>query len=1168
MAGNKNRNAYRQIFNNMFDMIEAAENKPVPKINDINTVPNDPNASWEYHTAQMRVAYRQKRLAVMLKEALKALPEEKKNEYFEKAIGPGADRNSVKSLWERILTKNQDPLQIMNNKEWGRTSYNQLLDALEAVLPEEKLIEIADTVQKLRAPGEPGYEGPDNVNPEKEAIEKLRQSEQGKANAELLDRVEDQLNIINPEIRDYINDYDDTVFGVSRLNQRNDWAASTISMAGFKSLNGGAFDGIFKPDKDPQRMESKNEGFSLSPENLGQRTRELTADEIETLKQIPAPISKETLEAADKFFDGMHGLDYSKTKGVMDPVKDKPFVIGQKPDDLIFSPEQGTKYYAFWPLVMARAELAKAVAGGNMEEIRAASENYQQIDDKIGAMYKAIDDHKLGDIKLFDGNVNSTRTATPFMPAKYVKDYVTHNKMNSLFNLNTAANNLGVDVKEFVRDPVNTQLKALDNYKKCNGIDSRGSIGAKLCWGMQVRDPEDNTGVHFVEFDRRWNSYMLFPVTRGLSGLIGIEPNHKKRAEYAALMNLGGLAATQEIEKEMARFEAVSEVASGEAEDSAEKMDLVYKNAALLPADQFSMEKIGDVFRDNENPQRWRKDLSIDELTKPENIKHLDFDELAGRSEAIVRDHDAERIKSNAYMNGVDTDEYLKSAFAVYSTVLQNADEQTRASDSFQRFAQSIQKLPALAKDENTRALLAAGAKTLVDPEYFNSLKTTKADRRTDSTDSEEYSDMQDSLQAVQDHIRVLREGPKNDAERKLLNGNFIDKLNAAKETAFRYAALRTKNGTKTKFSAESGQKRVNESLDAYIKIQQLEDAQGVSSPAQKMYDQARLALLTNRSNKQWMKENALEAVAKMVHAKRMIDAQIPEKNQQKAFDPKNWDAEFEKLKGRTEFKEYIKGVKYNLGKFADNAIADSEDFQRMTGSLSQSLKRHYTKSVAEPERSAQLRKDFLHRLALEEGARLAGCQLGQRACHPDNPKIQEEAAKLRQTEAFKETSKYLLRNMSEEDLEEYEPNVISGLNLYKTAGLKLKYEKMVSEICVNMIHGAELNLMEPEERQQQLDKRAAVLRKIPAFQAVMYEKQKDIYNPEKIEENIKNLQKPEERMKTGSEVFDAMNKKMQKQNAPEELLQGAHIGELQVEGQEQQLQRQSTDYKGLIVQG
>ena len=1162
MPGDKNRNAYRPILDNMFNMIEAAYQKPAPKINDINTVPNDPNASWEHHTAQMQVAYREMHLAVMFMNALKELPEEKKNEFFEKAIGSNANRNSVESLWKTILTGGLGPLSILNNKDWGRTSYKQLLDAFEAVLPEEKLIEIANAAQNLRAPGEPGYEGPDNVNPEKETIEKLRQSEQGKANAELLDQVEDQLNIINPEIRNYINGYDSAVFGVENLNKRNDWAASTIAMAGFKSLNGGAFDGVFKPNKDPQLMESKNEGFSLIPNSPEQRVRDLTADEIETLKQMPAPVSEETLEAADKFFDGLHNLDYSKFGEVMDPVNGEPFVNGQQPDDMIFRSEQGKKYYTFWPLTGARVQLQNAVAGGNMEEIRTASENYRQIDETIGAMYQAIDDPKLGDIKLFDGNVNTTRDSTPFVPAKYIKDYATHNKMNSLFNLNVAANNFGVDVKELVRDPVNTQLKAFDNYKKCNGIDSRGSIGAKLCWGMQVRDPEDNTGVHFADFEHRWGNYMVFPITRGLSGLIGIEPDHKKRTEYAALMNLGGLAAAQEVEKEAARFEAVSEVASGEAENAVEKMDLVYKNAALLPADQFNMEKIADVFLDKEHPQRWRNELSIDELTKPENIKKLDFDELAERSEAIVRDHDAERIKSNAYMNGVDTDEYLKSAFAVYSTILQNADEQTRTKESFQRFAQSIQKMPTLAKDDNTRALLDAGAKTLVDPDYFNTLKTSKADRSTGSTDSEEYTDLKDSLQAVQDHIRVLREGPKNNAERKLLNGNFVEKLNEAKENAFLYAALRTKNGTKTKFSAESGQKRVNESLDAYIKIQQLEDAQGVSSPAQKMYDQARLVLLTNRSNKQWMKENALEAVAKMVHAKRMIDAQIPEKNQQKAFDPKNWDTEFEKLKGRTEFKEYIKGVKYNLDKFADNAIADSEDFQYMTDSLSQSLKSHYTKTVAEPERPEQLRKAFLHRLSMEEGARLAGYKIGQRSCHPDNPRIQEEAAKLRQTEEFKETTAYLLQKTSLEELEDYESNVISGTNLYQDTSLKLRYEKIVSEIGANMVHGAELNQMEPEERKQQLDKYAAALRKTPAFQKLIQEKIKDFYTPIVTERNIKKLEKTEERMKIGKEVFDALNKGLQKQDAHEELLQGEPVKEQQAGG----LENQSIEKKGPLV--
>ena len=233
-----------------------------------------------------------------------------------------------------------------------------------------------------------------------------------------------------------------------------------------------------------------------------------------------------------------------------------------------------------------------------------------------------------------------------------------------------------------------------------------------------------------------------------------------------------------------------------------------------------------------------------------------------------------------------------------------------------------------------------------------------------------------------------------------------------------------------------------------------------------------------------------------------------------------------------------------------------------MTDSLSQSLKSHYTKTVAEPERPEQLRKAFLHRLSMEEGARLAGYKTGQRSCHPDNPRIQEEAAKLRQTEEFKETTAYLLQKNSLEELEDYESNVISGINLYQDTSLKLRYEKIVSEIGANMVHGAELNQMQPEERKQQLSKYAAALRKTPAFQKLIQEKIKDFYTPIVTERNIKKLEKTEERMKIGKEVFDALNKGLQKQDAHEELLQGEPVKEQQAGG----LENQSIEKKGPLV--
>ena len=48
----------------------------------------------------------------------------------------------------------------MDNKHWGRTSSEQLVDALAAVLPPEKMEELNTLAANLKAPDEPGYTGP------------------------------------------------------------------------------------------------------------------------------------------------------------------------------------------------------------------------------------------------------------------------------------------------------------------------------------------------------------------------------------------------------------------------------------------------------------------------------------------------------------------------------------------------------------------------------------------------------------------------------------------------------------------------------------------------------------------------------------------------------------------------------------------------------------------------------------------------------------------------------------------------------------------------------------------------------------------------------------------------------------------------------------------------
>ncbi len=1137
---------FRQALDRAVDGIDTEKEKPAPRFDDLSIGTNH-NAAWDYSVPVMRAQYRETALSGMIVKELRALPKEKQEEFFEKAIGPDADRERVKDRFFGINMRSGNPRLLMDNKYWGRTSNRQMLDALEAVLPPEKLQAMGESAEKLVAPDEPGYTGPFSSYPDREKVEKLRRKEQetlsrrkeerqavldAQANIALLDRVDEQLSVIDPEYREYMNGYTRQVDNPNvpkDLNTMTDWTCGIITLQGVKSLQGGRFDGTIKSGKEQTKQQKKNEGFIVAAYDKDQQGKVLSDAEVRELRGIRPPLSEATVNAAQKYFDGLKKLDYSKNGEVVKPSGRDTFFKEEKPDDLRFIQEQGTKYYTYWPLIEAKTELREAVESGDMEKIRAASEKYQKVDDTIGEMTQAVGDPKLGGAKIFDGNVNSTRSATPAIPAKYIRDYATHNKVNSLFCLNIAAHNLHADPMDLVRDPANTILKMGKAYTDHRGIDASSSIGGKLCWGMQAPVKDSATGLHYENLERDWDEYMVFPAGRGLSGLLGMEGDPKKRAEYAALFNLGAVAATQSVAREAERFQTMTDIATGKAKDARQKRDLLYQNAALLPADKFSMGKIADTFGDGERPDRWKKDLSVDELTTGENIRKLDLRELAARNQAIIREHDAQREKG-AFLSGVNTDEYLKSAFRAHVRILKNAPEDVRAGRDYRTFANSVKQMPALAKSPDTKALLAAGLKSLEEPEFLNTLKTDKSDRLFGKTDSEEYTDMKNSLQSVKDHLRILTEGPKdNDEYRMLQDWSFSEKLKRAKEDAFNYASLRTKAGTKTRFSAKSGALRVEESLRTFQKLRELEDQAGLRTPAQKQYDETRLALLSHRSDKTWMRVNGAEAIARIVHAKRFMNAAIPGKDQASAFEPGNWQQEYGKLKNCKEYREFIKASGSDLDAMAESALTNGESFWRVTSDLGRMKSIEY-RNQTELSRKEQARENYARYWAMEAAADKLQICTESRFLHADNPEIQAEAERVRSSDGFSETLEYLSDGLKEDDMPGETPDKLLGKGgNFWVAGGKLKYEKKAAEIAVSKVMGERLSKLDPALREGEKQKQISLCRKDPAFRRVIKEKLDGISMKKDMDVVLEQLNEPEKQEELWADISRTMSEEMKR---------------------------------------
>ena len=1132
----KNQQAQQQSYpqlRRVLNEIKEMQARPAPNMNDVNL---DDKAAHEYFVPQLRADYKDDKIAAFVKKALKELPEEKKKEFIAKAMGPNAEKSCTEKEWLSKLNRG-NAYRLLDNKHWGRTNGSQIVDALEAVLPPEKMQELNTLAAGLKAPDEPGYAGPLEEEPYKEQIRALKEKAArenpfaAESTAKMLDRVNGQLSRVSNDFREYLAGYDAARSNnISGLNKLSDWTATQMTIRGQQTLAGGRFKGTFKSEPTEHDL-ATNHGMSLMPGDERYQAKPLTDKDIADLKSTPSPFSQTAVDAAEKIYGVMDTLEFTNGNAV-EAAGDVQTFKGQKPEDNFYFGEQGVKYYAYWPLIDKRNALAQAVEEGDLNKIETAAEEYKKTEDKYTAMTDTLTDPKLGGNKLFDGNVSSTRPSTPNMPMKFVRDNTTHNQLNSMYCLRSAAKNFGVDVMDLVKDPVNTTLKACRNYKESRGIDSKSTIGGKLCWGLQVERKNGPKAAHYSSFDSVWSNYFDAPRSRGLTGVVNLEPDAKKRAEYMALNNLGTYAADMEIKKEQQRFETMSEIAAGKAPNAGEKRSALYRSAALLPPDKFSMEKMADVFGDKKDPERWRRELDVSALTKGDNLYKLDYADLAARTEEVLRQHDAEKVESGAYMSAFDKDEYVLNAFSVYSQILANAKDKAdlQASEQFKAFEQSVKNMPNLVTNPDIKAMMAASLKVAEDPNYFMTLTADKSDRLFGKKDSREYIEMKQSLKDVELYVNVLKNGPKNNKEALATakGGHFAEVLQEAADDCFEYARLKTDNGAKTTFSAASGARRVEESLQALRNVQKLQDELGLRSPARKLYDEARMDLLTHRTDKAWMKAHGMETVAKAIHAKRAMDAKIPAEDQAAAFAPENWQKEFGKMKNRKEFRDFVAGAGPDADDMAESVLSGDKHFQKVTEDMSKTLAAAYKKQITEPREARELanaKEDFIQGWALEVAASKMG--LTARRRFDENPALQAKAREVRNDPEFKEVVGEMMKGRTDRELRNWKTAHIRVLPdpTYDINKLRIQYEKQCAEIVVKNTMGERLDKMSPEERRKTMDREVARCREMPAFKNMMNERFTDVDTVGMVERFIDEMKDPRKQ----EELWDDMIAQQQK---------------------------------------
>ncbi len=391
---------------------------------------------------------------------------------------------------------------------------------------------------------------------------------------------------------------------------------------------------------------------------------------------------------------------------------------------------------------------------------------------------------------------------------------------------------------------------------------------------------------------------------------------------------------------------------------------------------------------------------------------------------------------------------------------------------------------------------------------------------------------MKDSLRVVGAYLDILKNGPKSEKEALVTGqgGAFAEKLQDAANDCFEYARLKTKNGTKTRFSARSGATRVEESLEALRNVHKLQDELRLRSPAQKMYDEARMELLMHRTDKQWMRDNGPETVAKAIHAKRAIDAKIPPEYQKAAFAPENWQEEFRKMKTRKEFRDFVVGAGPDADDMADSVLSGDKHFDKCVDAMSATLAAAYKKQVTDPKEARKLanaKEDFIQGFALEVAARDLG--LTDRRRFDENPDLQKKAKEVRKDPVFKETVSEMMKGKTDDELREIKTASIADnqISKYEIAEKRIRYEKLCAEVIVNNTMSEQLDKLGPEERRTRMDKEIARCREMPAFQNVMNERFQGMVFSSFADKLIREIKSPEHQEKLWDDVIKAQNEVM-----------------------------------------
>ena len=829
---------------------------------------SDPHAALNYINSRNAEEYERSALGKKLIGALRSLPKAARDRFYERCVLPAARQNFPKAKFDDCLDPESDngkklSLWILNSNNYGQNAQNAF-QVLEEMLGQEAADELADEVENIVAPTNPAYPDEDKlVYPLTNELEEISKSLDPYSPDSIMDQqilyeVNEELAYVSDDVRELIDKTDKAIVGVvgyqSMVNR------ATYDMQN-RFIRQELENGKYK-DKFPTfpSSDATDQIFYAMDDAEVQENGPLTAQDVEDLQKLKPEISKglkdDVIAVTDKM-DKLGEAEYRNGYTVMR-------LQGGKPNEGLFTSEQGFKFYAYWPIYNARVKLEEAVKEKNMEKIREAHYRYKEVKQELDAMRNIVKKHPTG---LSNGNLNSTRelpngVINP-LPLNHMEDFVGQSQLNGLFCLYALAKNIKSTPEKLLEDPIGVMTQAGRKQVEQYGLGSRKTTGEKLYWALSNTACDTN-----FPNDWSWKNGQL--CGRGFDGVACLADDPKEQARIAGIGQLAIGAGTAYVNAHRREWRKLTQC-------SKEQQELLYRHALLLPEEEFKPLEYAAAF----SKPDWKQQLDTNALIgRLKQEGKLDYGKLVDRvGEIITEAKTCDKNTDTKY----SADGLIEASHKMFKEMIKNATQEERQTEGFR-------KMEAYAG----RMLLDTAAFRRGQKQLFGFMDVQKQEKKgffLSSENSEEQKKMVRSqntfrFKVLQMQGKELPEGVSEEDKEYLKTITLKQAYDVARAATFDYCIKKTDKGSSRFFVHKTGADRLDAAEDSLKIMDKMADRLELRSPAQKLIDKARLEVYNDRRDDDWSADQTERAAAKIMYAMTLEHKGISPEEQKARLEP------------------------------------------------------------------------------------------------------------------------------------------------------------------------------------------------------------------------------------------------------------------------------------------